>query len=95
MIPILRLNKFWHAPVTTSRRGGTLNKMRKADDEFFENLVEHADTTATASARLKSRIYSALVKESQKIAPLRVLLQSLKAGCPYAQFHKATTRDGR
>lgn len=57
-----------------------LNKMRNADDQFFQSLAEPHDATAPAPARLKSRLYSAIVRESQKKSPLRVLSETRRAG---------------
>ncbi len=72
----------------TSRSDGALNNMRHADDQFFQSLVEREDATVTAPARLKSRIYSALVKESQKKSPLRALSETRKAGYQLCYWEK-------
>lgn len=64
-----------------------LNNMRNADDEFFQSLAEGQDA-ASAPACLKSRIYSALVKESQKKSPLRVLSETRSAGFQLCHWEK-------
>lgn len=64
--------------------------MKIADDQFFQSLVERQDDAAPirAPARLKSRLYSALVKECQKKAPLRVLSETRKAGYDLCYWEK-------
>ena len=72
----------------TSRRDGALIKMRNADDQFFQSLAERLDAAAQAPARLKSKIYSALVQESQKTSPLRMLSETRRAGYQLCQWEK-------
>ena len=60
-----------------------------ADDQFFRNLADHDDAAAPAPARLKARIYSALVKESQMESPLRPLSETRRAGYELCLWEKA------
>lgn len=81
------MNDFWHEPVTTSQGDGTLNRTKQADDQFFQSLEKLEDAVA-APPRLKSRIYSALVKESQRLSPLRVLSETRRAGYELCGWEK-------
>lgn len=59
-----------------------------ADDQFFQDLADHEDTAVSAPARLKARIYSALIRESRKESPLRALSETRRAGYELCRWEK-------
>ncbi|MGA8278204.1 MAG: hypothetical protein WB784_08425 [Rhodanobacteraceae bacterium] len=59
-----------------------------ADDQFFQNLADDEDIAVSAPARLKARIHSALVRESQKESSLRALSETRRAGYELCRWEK-------
>jgi hypothetical protein len=61
-----------------------------SDERFFTRLVERIDTVTGAAdrapARLKSRLYSALVAEQAAAGPLRSLTATRAGGRPLCVF---------
>jgi hypothetical protein len=64
-----------------------------SDDLWFEQLAEAtgADTQERAPARLKSRLYSALVARMAESGPLRDLAETKAAGARLCVFESALT----
>jgi hypothetical protein len=58
------------------------------DDRFFADLAERTDVEQSASTRLKSRIYSALMREAVASGPLRSLGACEHAGRPLCVWEK-------
>lgn len=67
------------------------NRQTIADDGFFENLVDRQeqDATAPAPARLKAKLYSALLQRSQEDTSLRALSDTRRAGYELCLWEKA------
>jgi len=65
------------------------------EEQLFEQLaerVQHPDTgVSVASARLKARIYSALVQRQQQSGPLRSLTETKAEGRRLCVFEHAWT----
>lgn len=59
-----------------------------ADDAFFQHLADQDAGTAVAPARMKARIYSALLRESQRESPLRALSKTREAGYELCLWEK-------
>ncbi len=59
-----------------------------ADDQFFRNLADREEAAVPAPGRLKARIYSALVRETQKESSLRTLSETRQAGYELCQWEK-------
>lgn len=70
-----------------------------ADDAFFENLAdEQAQEGVRAPARLKAKVYSALVRRAQQDAALRDLAATQQAGyelCFWEKIMEAVPGAGR
>ena len=63
-------------------------------DRFFEDLAEATDVDRRAPTRLKSRIYSALMREAATSGPLRPLGACEQAGhalCVWEKLARAAT----
>lgn len=61
---------------------------KKLDDLFAEGREAPSDTTAPAS--LRSRIYSAVIREAEKSAPLRPVSESEEAGYAICAWERMT-----
>ena len=62
-----------------------------SDDKIFERIARNAalrPDSPGASARLKSRIYTALVRAQQEAGPLATLTESERAGRKLCVFEK-------
>ena len=58
------------------------------DDAFFEHLARASPSELRAPARLKARVYSALMRQAVKSAPLRSLTATEEAGHKLCVFEK-------
>ncbi|HEY3202132.1 MAG TPA: hypothetical protein VGL03_00595 [Thermoanaerobaculia bacterium] len=58
------------------------------DEAFFERLAQAEPSALRAPARLKSRVYSALMREAAEAAPLRSLTATEAAGHRLCVFEK-------
>ena len=70
-----------------------MKKTEEFSDKFFEQLsaaVEPA-TNETLSARLKSRVYSALIRAQAAVAPLRPLSECHADGRELCAFEKSAS----
>ena len=66
--------------------------MSDADDpveNFIERMAATPDPDVHASTQLKSRLYSALVRQAQRRGPLRSLSATAHAGRPLCVFEKS------
>jgi hypothetical protein len=67
-----------------------MNNFKHLDhDAFFERLAEPAASEPRAPARLKSRVYSALMRRAAEDRPLRSLTATKEAGhalCVFERF---------
>ncbi|MGH9317915.1 MAG: hypothetical protein ACRD1P_12520 [Thermoanaerobaculia bacterium] len=58
------------------------------DDAFFELLARASPSELRAPARLKSRVYSALMRRAAEAGPLRSLTDTQEAGNRLCVFEK-------
>jgi hypothetical protein len=65
-----------------------MNDATAENDKFFEQLAEATQLEVCASTRIKSRLYSALMKKAQEEAPLCSLTETERAGHELCVFEK-------
>ena len=65
-----------------------MNNADDRNDDFFERVSEPAPSHLRAPARLKSRIYSALMRRAAEAGPLRSLTATEEVGYALCVFEK-------
>ena len=65
-----------------------MGSQHNGDETFFERLAEATRPGLRAPSRLKSRVYSALVRRSAQARPLRSLTATEEAGHELCVFEK-------